>query len=610
LASNRLYSTSEKPPKTLSLQDQLKRLPVPELKDTVSKFLITAKPHLSEEEYKTTAKKLMQLTEPNGVGETLQKILLQRKEEKLNWFADWWLEMAYLAYRDPVVVWSSPGFAFPHIAFNDREHQLSFTAKLLVGILDFKTMLDQQTLPVEFMGKQPVDMKTYYNLFGVNRVPRENVDQLMFNPNSKHIIIAHNKNFFKLVVADESGKWLNYHQMFDALSSIVNQSNNAGPGVGVGGLTSDNRDNWAKAYQSLLTNNQNAESIKEIETSLMIMCLDGDTSQHKMPDTLSKTALQSLHGFSQNFDNRWFDKCLNFFVGESGENGCISEHTPADGVVVMKIADHALSYVHGKLPLDESPAGAVPAPAHLKFKANDEVLKSIETAKTNITELMEDLQMRVLDFRHFGKNTIKMFKVSPDSFVQMALQFAFYRTHRVPGATYESGGLRMYHEARTECIRSCSEESVNFAKTMLSASASDAEKFNSLMNAVRGHNAYAKMATQGQGVDRHFQGIKMAAKEAGLPIPDIYDDPGYVRSARMRLSTSQISSSYGCFTCFGPLQLDGYGCCYSINNDSVIISISSMKSNPETCSDTFKENLSQSFLDMQQVCLANLSSQL
>merc|ERR1719245_738006 len=149
---------------------------------------------------------------------------------------------------------------------------------------------------------------------------------------------------------------------------------------------------------------------------------------------------------------------------------------------------------------------------------------------------MEDLQMRVLDFKHFGKNTIKMFKVSPDSFVQMALQFAFYRTHKVPGATYESGGLRSFHEARTEVIRSCSEESVNFAKTMLNQQASDTDKFNALMNAIRGHNAYARMATQGLGVDRHFQGMKMAALENDIPLPEIFNDPGYLRSARMRLS--------------------------------------------------------------------------
>ena len=142
LASKRFYSSEDKP-KTLALQDQLHKFPVPEIKDTISKFLRTAKPHLSESEYQTTAKRLLQLTEPNGLGEQLQKILLKRQGEKLNWFSDWWLDMAYLSYRDPLPVWSSPGFAFPHVTFRDTEAQLNYTAKLLVGILDFKTMLDQ-----------------------------------------------------------------------------------------------------------------------------------------------------------------------------------------------------------------------------------------------------------------------------------------------------------------------------------------------------------------------------------------------------------------------------------------------------------------------------------
>ena len=98
--------------------------------------------------------------------------------------------------------------------------------------------------------------------------------------------------------------------------------------------------------------------------------------------------------------------------------------------------------------------------------------------------------MRVMHFQPYGKNTIKLFKVSPDSWVQMALQMAFYRTHGVPAATYESGGLRSFHEARTEVIRSCSEESTNFAKTMLNQQASDADKFNALMNAIRGSTLY------------------------------------------------------------------------------------------------------------------------
>ena len=304
------------------------------------------------------------------------------------------------------------------------------------------------------------------------------------------------------------------------------------------------------------------------------------------------------------------DILLQFFVGESGESGCISEHSPADGVVVMKICDHAFDYMNGKVTIDQTPAENLPQPTPLHFHLDDEVFKYLKLAKDHAEGLIDDLQMRVLNFHHFGKDTIKTFRVSPDSFVQMALQYAFYRTHNVPGATYESGGTRLYHEGRTECIRSCSIESVNFAKAMLDNAASDTEKYNCLMNAVKGHNAYAKMATQGLGVDRHFQGMKKAAQLNGLPIPDIYDDPGYTRSARMRLSTSQISSGHGSFTCFGPLQMDGYGCCYSINKNNLIVSISSMRSNKETCSDTFKSNLEQSFLDMQEVCLRNLPSKL
>ena len=43
-------------------------------------------------------------------------------------------------------------------------------------------------------GKQPMDMITYYRLFGMTRMPEETTDIQTFNPHSKHIIVAHNKN--------------------------------------------------------------------------------------------------------------------------------------------------------------------------------------------------------------------------------------------------------------------------------------------------------------------------------------------------------------------------------------------------------------------------------
>ena len=45
----------------------------------------------------------------------------------------------------------------------------------------------------------------------------------------------------------------------------------------------------------------------------------------------------------------------------------------------------------------------------------------------------------------------------------------------------------------------------------------------------------------GLGVDRHLQGLKLVAQEAGLDLPNIYSDPGFLKSGRMRISSSQVS---------------------------------------------------------------------
>ena len=95
---------------------------------------------------------------------------------------------------------------------------------------DFKTMLDNQTLPVEFAGKQPIDMKTYYNLFGVNRVPGEPKDSLIFNPNSKHIIVAHNKNVsfaIKFLCLLSKGLQIRHFEKNSRAKKLITQGKNS-----------------------------------------------------------------------------------------------------------------------------------------------------------------------------------------------------------------------------------------------------------------------------------------------------------------------------------------------------------------------------------------------
>ena len=79
----------------------------------------------------------------------------------------------------------------------------------------------------------------------------------------------------------------------------------------------------------------------------------------------------------------------------------------------------------------------------------------------------------------------------------------------------QSAATRIFAEGRTDVIRSCSNEALEFAKTFQSEEKSLANKKDALIKAMQAHNAYAKMAVQGQGVDRHLQGLKMAAMEMG-----------------------------------------------------------------------------------------------
>lgn len=149
--------------------------------------------------------------------------------------------------------------------------------------------------------------------------------------------------------------------------------------------------------------------------------------------------------------------------------------------------------------------------------------------------------MNIINFKSFGKNFIKSQKMSPDSFIQMAMQYAFYKYHGEPGAHYETAQQRLFIHGRTETIRSCSLESVAFAKAMCAGTAvSDAEKVRLLKEAVNGHKNYTTMAMQGSGVDRHLMGLKLIAKENGYAVPELYADDGFVKSTNYRISTSQV----------------------------------------------------------------------
>ena len=94
-------------------------------------------------------------------------------------------------------------------------------------------------------------------------------------------------------------------------------------------------------------------------------------------------------------------------------------------------------------------------------------MSQIEEALHSAQEQIADLDLYVAQHDAFGKGDIKKCKQSPDAFIQMALQLAYYKDSGGKFClTYEASMTRLYLEGRTETVRPVTMESIAFVRAM------------------------------------------------------------------------------------------------------------------------------------------------
>ncbi|KAF7217663.1 carnitine O-acetyltransferase isoform X1 [Nothobranchius furzeri] len=589
----------------LTHQRGLPCLPVPPLQQTCERYILALEPIVEADELTHTKELVQEFQKTGGIGEHLQKGLEKRAQSSENWLSQWWVQVAYLDFRMPVVVHSSPGLVLPRMDFTDKQGQISFAAKLIAGVLDFKTMIDNETLPVEYMGGKPLCMNQYYEVLSSCRVPGVKRDSVVnhakSSPPPRHITVVHNFQFFELMVYNSDGTPLTTDQLSVQLQRICSASPEADTDR-VGLLTTLHRDTWGRAYLKLISDKTNKESVTSIQRSIFALCLDGAMPRVSDDEYRSCAAVQMLHGGGSDWNsgNRWFDKTLQFIVGEDGTCGANYEHAPAEGPPIVALIDHVVEYTR-KPEMVQSPASSLPPPLKLQFSVTPEIRKNIEEAERSMNRLAQDLDMKVTVFKHFGKNIPKANKMSPDAFIQVALQLAYYRMYRTCCATYESASLRMFRLGRTDTIRSASNSSASFVKAFDNPSKQNPEKVDLMERAVRAHRSYTAMAVSGQAIDRHLLGLKMQALEENLSVPAIFRDPAYAKALHYRLSTSQVPSKTDCVMCFGPVVPDGYGVCYNPMEDHINFAVSSFNTCEETRAADLARAVEEALLDMRRV---------
>ena len=439
---------SKRAMQTFQHQSSIPRLPIPPLENSLDHYLTSVK---AIQENSTSIKKTESiLQEFTPIGHKLHAMLVKYDKTQANsWLEKIWLDKAYNIWRVPIMINVNWWTSFQDPTHQKENTQINRAASLIHGLIQMNTMINKQQLPPEQTKTgQYMCMNQLKCIFQAYRTPFNPIDETLTHfPTISNYIVVLIKNQVYKVPIDSS---FTIPQIKYLLEQISVNSDDLQPNVGI--LTAIDRSTWANEYQQLLKDPVSKDSLETIKNALFAVALD---------DKSHSTTIDKVYSIFHNYgQNRWFDIGLTIVVDKDGRAGCNGEHSPCDAVIPANMFDFILK--------NEKPAHMTSVPVHasiehLKFNSTNSSL--ISTATKEAKETASQMTVELLHFDNFGANFIKSNgKCSPDAFIQLTLQLAYYLTHKQVDATYESASTRLFKHGRTETCRSASIEMKQFVQ--------------------------------------------------------------------------------------------------------------------------------------------------
>lgn len=601
-------------PLLYSYQGSLPRLPLPSVEETTQRYLRSVKPLLSDSDFARMESLAAEFQK--GISVKLQRYLRLKSWWSSNYVSDWWEEYVYLRGRCPLVV-NSNFYGIDAIFLHPTQKQAARAALIIHTCLQYRRLIDRQELePILIQGLVPLCSSQYERLFNTTRVPGVESDRIVHYNDSNHVAIYHKGRYFKVIIYHRN-RLLTPCEIQIQIQQILDDP--SAPVAGeekVAALTGGERTAWANARTEFFFKGINRVSLDAVEKSAFVVALDEVPYEYDEadPSKLDRYGRILLHG--KGYD-RWFDKSFTLCIGTNGRIGFNAEHSWADAAVMS----HLWEYVCSEESISEryTPEGDTlgkpefipPKPIRLQWEFTPPALAAIDRSYQVVLGLLNEIDLRILLHSAFGKGLMKTFKISPDAFIQMALQLAYYRDAGKFSLTYEASMTRLYREGRTETVRPCTIESANWVKAMEKPAVSNEEKIRLLRDAATQHQRGYQDAMCGKGIDRHLFCLYVVSKYLEVDSPFLKE----VLSEPWRLSTSQtphgqttrldlkkhpkcISAGGG----FGPVADDGYGVSYIVaGEDLIFFHISSKKSSPDTDSSRFAHAIEKALDDMKNL---------
>lgn len=536
-------------------------------------------------------------------------------------------------------------------------------------------------------------MYQFTRLFGTARIPTESGCQIGQDPESKHmVVLCHGQFYWFDVLDDNSDLIMTEKDVALNLQTIIDDAQHtpiqeAAKGA-LGVLSTENRKVWS-GLREVLTRDEdsnNAECLGIIDTALFILCLD--YTEPTSGADLSQNVLCGTNQIEKGVQvgtctNRWYDK-LQIIVCKNGSAGINFEHTGVDGHTVLRFAsdvytDTILRFartINGQAPSlwsstspdpskrdPESFGDVTTTPHKLEWDMTPELAIAVRFAETRLADLIQQNEFQTLEFAAYGKHFITSMGISPDAYVQMAYQAAYYGLYGRVECTYEPAATKIFLHGRTEAIRSVTPESVEFVQTFWGENP-PAQKVQALRKACEKHVAITKECAKAKGCDRHLYALfsvwqraldeegaeaassnglssngysspvdggseRGASSAIGSPgrnsmlsdgtrdrhstsptrnnitsMPLIFADAGWDKLNNTILSTSNCGNPSLRQFGFGPASADGFGIGYIIKDDAISICASSKHRQTKR----FVDALESYLLEMRRILKATQRS--
>lgn len=562
---------------TFDFDDTLPPLPLPDLQYTLQRYYESIKPFGSPSELEESKKIISEFE--SGIGTQLNRKLKERAAIKKNWLDEWWDKYAYHMLRVPLNPYTVMAMPVNLEVINIQETPaflLKNLARILRHTLEFWNSAHKATIKPHSSngGKIKYSSALYKRFFSTTRAPGIEYDYIKKyfkavneGTTPSHVVVCGKGRMFAFDGLHTNGTIISPQEILIVLQRVRSILDYEPMGDCVPVLTHDDRTTWANNYIRLQEiSDKNKETIKIIESSSIVVVFDENE-----PHSYEEISLFCVNG---DYHSKWGDRSSTIIAFKNGRFAYVGEHSAYDGTISVSYALFVQMSMYEIAEPDWSCTdnSTFVTFKELKFDLDDELQKEIERTKLDCDRRRNDIIVTYDCFNEYGKDDIKRWNLHPDSFVQVIMQLAYAELHQEIASTYETALTRHFYNGRTETLRSCTTEVHKFLQIARETMSSSREIAAAFRNAVNHHNHMMNEARKGNGVDRHLFGLWCIAYENGIDVPEIFNDPLYIKSGgggNFVLSTSTL----GYTTIVGfvaPMTLDGYGVFYAITADTYV----------------------------------------